>query len=256
MLFEQVSSYTDPKYFALIISPVADCNLSAYYTLAASSADKLSLLRTFFGCLTNAVKYLHESQIRHRDIKPENILIRADRVLLTDFGISFSWENLTSGTTTADSGKTWVYAAPEVNDYTKGRNESTDIWSLGCVFHEMASVLKGESAQTMRESLLRQTENFRFYSNAKTAEAWRDKLLKLRPLEDNACIEWAAWMLQEDHKRRPTAPELFDTISKRAVSEGRSFCGLCCRDDDALSSDAGEDDLSLWAEGSEPTVRP
>jgi serine/threonine protein kinase len=85
----QIGRYTDPKYLALIMSPVADCNLAAYYTLAASSEDKMSLLRSFFGCLANALQYLHSSKIRHRDIKPENILIDGSNVLLTDFGLSF-----------------------------------------------------------------------------------------------------------------------------------------------------------------------
>jgi serine/threonine protein kinase len=80
-------SYTDPKYFALLMSPVADCDLSAYYALARDSRDKLSLLRSFFGCLANALRYIHGVRIRHRDIKPQNILVKGDRVFLTDFGM-------------------------------------------------------------------------------------------------------------------------------------------------------------------------
>src|SRR5689334_6446879 len=103
-------SYTDPKYFALLMAPVADCNPNEYYVLARECRDKRSLLRSFLGCLANALHYIHSIRIRHRDIKPHNILIKSDRILLTDFGIALDWENLSRSTTTADSGKTWVYA--------------------------------------------------------------------------------------------------------------------------------------------------
>src|SRR5438045_1116618 len=120
------------------MSPVADCNLATYYSLAAESVDKLSLLRLFIGCLVNALQYLHNSKIRHRDIKPENILVKGDRVLLSDFGISLDWEDLSRSTTTADSGKTWIYAAPEDAQY-QNRNSSTDIWSLAWLSFEIAT---------------------------------------------------------------------------------------------------------------------
>ena len=88
------------------MSPVADCNLATYYSLAAGSPDKLSLLKAFFGCLANALQYLHASQIRHRDIKPQNILVHGTRVLFADFGIALDWVDLGRSTTTEDSGKT------------------------------------------------------------------------------------------------------------------------------------------------------
>jgi serine/threonine protein kinase len=79
-------SYTDPKFFALLMSPVGEYNLNEYYNVARGSPDKLSLLRSFFGCLANALQYVHSIKIRHRDIKPQNILVRGDKVFLTDFG--------------------------------------------------------------------------------------------------------------------------------------------------------------------------
>jgi serine/threonine protein kinase len=84
----KMGSYTDPKYFALLMSPVADYDLASYMAEAVNSVDKESLLRTFFGCLCNGLQYLHQSQIRHRDVKPQNILVKGSTVLLTDFGIS------------------------------------------------------------------------------------------------------------------------------------------------------------------------
>jgi serine/threonine protein kinase len=81
-------SYTDPKHFALLMSPVAEFNLQEYYDAASASPDKITLLRSFFGCLASALHYIHSIKIRHRDIKPQNILVRGDKVYLTDFGMS------------------------------------------------------------------------------------------------------------------------------------------------------------------------
>ncbi|PMD22734.1 kinase-like protein, partial [Hyaloscypha hepaticicola] len=135
-----IGSYTDHKYVALIMSPVADYNLASYMEESINSVDKQSLLRTFFGCLCNGLQYLHQSKIRHRDVKPENILVKGNNVLLTDFGISLDWEHMSRSTTSTDFGHSPVYCAPEVANF-EPRNSSSDIWSLGCVFLEMTTTL-------------------------------------------------------------------------------------------------------------------
>ncbi|KAH0558930.1 hypothetical protein GP486_004444 [Trichoglossum hirsutum] len=250
---ELVQSYTDPKYFALIMSPVADCNLFEYYDVASGSSDKLSLLRSFFGCLANALQYIHDIKIRHRDIKPQNVLVKADRVLLTDFGIALDWEHLSRSTTTADSGKTWPYAAPEVARYEK-RNTSADVWSLGCIFLEMVTVLKGESATNMRNFFRERTENYRFYANLAHVPEWMDKLRELGSAKDNVPLEWVTHMLRETPDHRPTAARLFNDISAKCSSQHIPFCGPCCREDIESSDLDDDDDDELWGHEGEPTL--
>ena len=64
------------------MTPVADGNLLAY--LQDRKQIQLPVLRTFFGCLTNAIAYLHSVRIQHMDIKPENILIKDGTIYVAD----------------------------------------------------------------------------------------------------------------------------------------------------------------------------
>jgi serine/threonine protein kinase len=105
------------------MTPVADCNLAEFYHSVPTSQDKLSLQRSFFGCLATTLTYLHDSQVRHKDIKPQNILVYKSKVLLTDFGISRDLSDLSRSTTTGDTARTRRYCAPKVDTKT-ARNTS------------------------------------------------------------------------------------------------------------------------------------
>jgi PAS domain-containing protein len=99
---------------------------------AASSGITLtatSVLRQ----VISAVAYLHGKSIAHRDIKPQNILLKEDKIKLTDFG--------TSRQTGADEEMlgtqgTFRYMAPEVYR-GESHSLSCDIWSIGCLACEM-----------------------------------------------------------------------------------------------------------------------
>lgn len=234
------------------MAPVADCNLFEFYGLASRSADKASLLRSFFGCLANALRYVHNSRIRHRDIKPHNILVKADRVFISDFGIALDWENLSRSTTTADSGKTWPYAAPEVARYEK-RNTSADVWSLGCVFLEMVTVRRGKNVEEMRGFFKEKSGNYRIYANLTAVPEWLDVLRSSGASKDNTPMAWVSQMLQEAPNARPTAAQLSTDINTVCASQHVPFCGPCCMEE-LESSEEDEDDGELWGNESGPTI--
>jgi serine/threonine protein kinase len=59
------------RYVGIVMSPVADWNLADFLDREHISSDDRSFLRTFYGCLAVALRYLHENRIRHKDIKPQ-----------------------------------------------------------------------------------------------------------------------------------------------------------------------------------------
>lgn len=113
-LVSLVASYTDKRFVALIMSPVADCNLETLLAQSNGGHPARPFLRSFFGCLTTALGYLHDNRIRHMDTKPSNILIKHDQVYLTNFGTVLDWSELSSSTTATALPTTPRYCAPEV----------------------------------------------------------------------------------------------------------------------------------------------
>lgn len=92
--------------------------------------------------LLEGLEYLHtrSPMIVHRDIKSANVLVNHEFVLkLADFGCSklVDVDDMTTSFTTVGS---VLWMAPEViRSGTEGYGRKADIWSLGCVFIEMAT---------------------------------------------------------------------------------------------------------------------
>ena len=213
------------------MSPVADSNLAEFLEVAQSSlkSDFVLRLRGWFGCLATAIQYLHVNQIRHRDIKPANILVHGQRILLVDFELAHDWKDLAQSTTTSDCGKTPLYAAPETTSDEK-RNSATDIWSLGCVFLEMCTVVKGKRLCQLQDHFMAQTESTCFYKNPQGVTVWISLLEKLSS-KDNLPFVWISKMLQHDKMLRPRAVALLDMIRDTAhgLNQPSSYFGECCQ---------------------------
>ena len=114
-------------------------------------------LESFFPCLAQGLKYIHNNTTRHMDIKASNILVkrkhsdvengRRYHIYIADFGTSSTFTSVSQ--TAGYTGKTVKYCAPEVaptslspvaGEYKKwGR--PADVFSLGCVYAEMLTVL-------------------------------------------------------------------------------------------------------------------
>jgi len=108
-LVQVKGSYTDQHCFAFLMLPVAECNLFTF--LSRPTLEQMPTLRGFFGCLADAVAYLHGQKMHHMDIKPENILIKSGRVYLGDFGASHDWSGKERSTTYSSSTYPTVYTS-------------------------------------------------------------------------------------------------------------------------------------------------
>lgn len=85
----------------------------------------------------------HQRKIVHRDIKPANILIQSSDGLakISDFGLAKLEETSLLGALTSVSLTigTPRYMAPEQWENARGANPSSDVYSLGVVFYELAT---------------------------------------------------------------------------------------------------------------------
>jgi ankyrin repeat protein len=234
------------------VSPVAEINLEDFLVKAhASYPVENPLLRTFFGCLSRGFQYLHNDvKIRHRDIKPGNVLIHDGRVKISDFGLSMSWaEGRTTTTWSTCPGFSRRYCAPEVAN-AQARNSSSDIWSLGCVFLEIVTVLKGRTVDDLQKFINAYEKDSSvdsnsdgevfYYTEPKAIAAWTKQLMAMST-RDNEPIAWVNRMLDHKSENRPHAARMVDYTGHDGKSLEWPFCGLCCSEDSDDENDIAVD---------------
>ncbi|KAJ5038035.1 uncharacterized protein L3040_006907 [Drepanopeziza brunnea f. sp. 'multigermtubi'] len=222
-------SYTTPSAMVFLMSPLADSDLCSFLKSASVTYDSqtILLLRRWFGCLASAVHSLHSIKIRHRDIKPQNILVQGHNILITDFNLAYDWSNSEDGETTVTwEGLTVRYAAPEIWRYEEA-NSSTDVWSLGCVFLEMATVIKGRSVRDYRDFFKEKRGNSHFFDNEVGIAEWC-LLLEDSSTTDNTPLRWVGAMLERNGWKRMKSAALLEMMNEDAGDSGGYF-GDCCQ---------------------------
>ena len=208
-----LGAYSKGDKMSILVSPVAETTLQLWLEQATlqQPANLVNVISKMFGCLVSSIRYLHEQRpvVKHMDIKPQNILIaQGDQefphVVLCDFGISSSTDDLSDG---QHKPLTRRYVAPEVFEgFT--RKQAADIWSLGCVFAEMASAPFGQFNSkwlTFRREYSGHTGKH-YWQDVPALQDWLSSFLEeaATPTEQEV-VGTLKEMLQADPNERPSA---------------------------------------------------
>lgn len=241
-------TYRVSNGYAIIMSPLAEEDLQSFLERqhtqitnifdhhnqsSAISAKTIGMMKSWFLCLASTLASIHSRRVRHKDIKPRNILISNGSVLFADFGSSSLFvSELTSSTEgTVGGGNTRLYSPPEVMSEGR-RGRSADVFSLGCVFSEIATVMAGKTiADFHKFRTTRYQDETGDWVETRMYQKSLDKVDEwFRGLPTQP--EYEAFirpMLAADRETRPTAAEVGRSIMAFYGSKTSEFntCRTC-----------------------------
>lgn len=190
-------------------------------------------LKEIMGCLCDAVEWMHKQDIEHRDLKPANILVRPEQILLTDFGISRN-EAGARCTTDYHVGYTLGYAAPEVLQGDWYNAKQCDIYSLGCVFLHILTVVHGpnvsinDSPDTAHPSRdVSREKRFRAHVKNVEKDSLYEEFTRAHQFLPPPLVKLLAGMMDENRRQRPSILEVNSTLRSLSNSQDHYF-GSCC----------------------------
>jgi len=217
----------------ILMTPVAQCNLREYLLEPSRWPDKRSDVPRWFISLASALEYMHRFSIRHKDIKPANILVSGHDVFMSDFGTSQHFPTEDSGSY-GRAQMTPRYCAPEVAARTR-RGRKADVFSLGCVFTEMASIELGLTLEEMHARIglrsSRRTLQTGYHGCLAGLSEWLDHLKGIATTPwQRRLVSLCSQMLSFRPSKRPAASVIYTSLRAATREYGKlndTGC-FCC----------------------------
>ncbi len=172
----KISTYSqEDSGFTIIMDPLADYDLKKFLGDCAKEEfldEKTEMILPWFACMLQALKFAHSQNIKHRDIKMGNILVKGSHIYLSDFSLAKDFTG--QDTSVADdevAAGTLRYRAPETKNNVAG-GRLADVFSLGCVFIEMLTVVCGRPFEELCERQKARDKTDLFRESLSTVEEW------------------------------------------------------------------------------------
>ena len=213
-IVEILGSYSMSPLSFILMKPVADWDLKKYMNSEGGAVANAASLVQWLGCLAHGLAYIHRKQVKHKDIKPSNLLVHGNNILYTEFDLAHAFQS-PGDVTRGPTGHTAPYSAPEVAD-GGDRTPTTDVFSLGCVYVEMLTVIAGRKVWDIFEKLPEEPGyNYRGPNEAK-AVGWLEELsFSNKERECAGLVKLTKRMISQD---RPNAVSLSDDLVFLACS--------------------------------------
>ncbi|EPZ32720.1 protein serine/threonine kinase [Rozella allomycis CSF55] len=114
-----------------------DLDLKRYMDKCEGKLSPL-IVKSYLHQLLKGIAFCHGHRVIHRDLKPQNLLIDTQGALkIADFGLARAF-GIPVRTYTHEVVTLW-YRAPEILMGSRHYSTAVDVWSIGCIFYEMAN---------------------------------------------------------------------------------------------------------------------
>ncbi|KAM5181160.1 serine/threonine-protein kinase Nek8 [Mantella aurantiaca] len=152
-IIEYYENFLEDKALMIAMEYAPGGTLAEYIQKRCNSLLDEDTILHFFVQILLALHHVHNKLILHRDLKTQNILLDKHQMIVKigDFGISKILSSKSKAYTVVG---TPCYISPELCE-GKPYNQKSDIWALGCVLYELASLKRAFEAPNLPALVLK-----------------------------------------------------------------------------------------------------